>query len=150
TDDATDDEVAWRMLFDLLYPLADEIGWLRLFGFLTFRSGGAVLTALIVSFVLGRPVIDWLKSRQGEGQPIRDDGPQDHLLRKKGTPTMGGMLILLAICISVLLWADLSNAYLWPVLMVTAAFGLIGFTDDYLKLTKRNSKGLPGRTKLIG
>jgi phospho-N-acetylmuramoyl-pentapeptide-transferase len=138
------------MLLDLLYPLANEIGWLRLFGFLTFRSGGAVMTALIVSFLLGRPVINWLKSRQGEGQPIRDDGPQAHLLSKKGTPTMGGVLILLAICISVLLWADLSNDYLWAVLMVTAGFGLIGFTDDYLKLTKRNSKGLPGRTKLIG
>jgi phospho-N-acetylmuramoyl-pentapeptide-transferase len=138
------------MLLDLLYPLANDVGWLRLFGFLTFRSGGAVMTALIVSFLLGRPVINWLKSRQGEGQPIRDDGPQAHLLSKKGTPTMGGVLILLAICISVLLWADLKNHYLWAVLMVTAGFGLIGFTDDYLKLTKRNSKGLPGRTKLIG
>ena len=138
------------MLFELLYPLSNDVGWLRLFGFLTFRSGGAVVTALIVSFVLGRPVINWLKSRQGAGQPIRDDGPQGHLLTKKGTPTMGGVLILLAILISVLLWADLKNDYLWPVLMVTAGFGLIGFTDDYLKLTKRNSKGLPGRTKLIG
>jgi phospho-N-acetylmuramoyl-pentapeptide-transferase len=138
------------MLLDLLYPLSNDIGWLRLFGFLTFRSGGAVVTALIVSFVLGRPIINWLKSRQGAGQPIRDDGPAGHLLTKKGTPTMGGVLILLAILISVLLWADLRNIYLWPVLMVTAGFGLIGFTDDYLKLTKRNSKGLPGRTKLIG
>ncbi|HVO14625.1 MAG TPA: phospho-N-acetylmuramoyl-pentapeptide-transferase [Alphaproteobacteria bacterium] len=138
------------MLYELLYPLSNDVGWLRLFGFLTFRSGGAVVTALLVSFIFGRPVIEWLKSRQGEGQPIRDDGPRDHLLRKKGTPTMGGVLILLAICISVLLWADLKNSYLWPVLMVTAGFGLIGFTDDYLKLTKRNTKGLPGRTKLIG
>jgi phospho-N-acetylmuramoyl-pentapeptide-transferase len=138
------------MLYELLYPLSPDVGWLRLFGFLTFRSGGAVVTALLVSFLFGRPVIDWLKSRQGEGQPIRDDGPRDHLLRKKGTPTMGGVLILLAVCISVLLWADLKNAYLWPVLMVTAGFGLIGFTDDYLKLTKRNTRGLPGRTKLVG
>ena len=98
------------MLFELLYPLSNDVGWLRLFGFLTFRSGGAVVTALIVSFVLGRPVINWLKSRQGAGQPIRDDGPQGHLLTKKGTPTMGGVLILLAILISVLLWADLKKS----------------------------------------
>jgi phospho-N-acetylmuramoyl-pentapeptide-transferase len=86
-----------------------------------------------------------LKSKQGDGQPIRLDGPENHLLTKKGTPTMGGVLILLALVISTLLWADLNNRYVWVVLWVTIGYGVVGFGDDYLKLTKRNSKGLPGK-----
>ncbi|HVG81810.1 MAG TPA: phospho-N-acetylmuramoyl-pentapeptide-transferase [Methylomirabilota bacterium] len=136
------------MLFNLLAPLADEIQIFNLFRYLTFRSGGAVLTALVISFILGPTVIRWLKSKQGEGQPIRLDGPESHLLTKKGTPTMGGVLILLALAISTLLWADLANRYVWIVLWVTIGYGAIGFGDDFLKLTKRNSKGLPGRMKL--
>jgi phospho-N-acetylmuramoyl-pentapeptide-transferase len=136
------------MLFNLLAPLADEIQLFNLFRYLTFRSGGAVLTALVISFILGPTVIRWLKSKQGEGQPIRLDGPESHLLTKKGTPTMGGVLILLALAISTLLWADLTNRYVWIVLWVTIGYGAIGFGDDFLKLTKRNSKGLPGRMKL--
>jgi phospho-N-acetylmuramoyl-pentapeptide-transferase len=137
------------MLFNLLFPLADQFGPLNLFRYLTFRSGGAVLTALFISFMLGGRLIAWLKRRQREGQPIRTDGPESHILTKKGTPTMGGVLILLALSISTLLWADLTNGYVWAVLLVTIGFGAVGFADDYLKLTKRNPKGLSGRTKLI-
>jgi len=136
------------MLFNLLAPLASEVQIFNLFRYLTFRSGGAVLTALLISFLLGPSVIRWLKSKQGEGQPIRMDGPENHLLTKKGTPTMGGVLILLALVISTLLWADLNNRYVWVVLWVTIGYGVVGFGDDYLKLTKRNSKGLPGKLKL--
>jgi phospho-N-acetylmuramoyl-pentapeptide-transferase len=138
------------MLYNLLFPLADEIGAFNLFRYITLRTGGAVVTALFVSFVLGPAVIRWLKSKQAEGQPIREDGPQSHLLTKKGTPTMGGVLILLALGIATLLWADLTNGYVWAVLTVTLGFGAIGFVDDYIKLTKRSSKGLSGRLKLVG
>jgi phospho-N-acetylmuramoyl-pentapeptide-transferase len=138
------------MLYNLLFPLADDIGLFNLFQYLTLRTGGAVMTALLVSFVLGPAVIRWLKSKQAEGQPIREDGPKSHLLTKKGTPTMGGVLILLAIGIATLLWADLSNGYVWAVLTVTIGFGAIGFIDDYIKLTKRSSNGLSGRLKLMG
>ncbi len=138
------------MLYLLLVPLADEVNVFNLFRYLTFRTGGAMMTALLLSFVLGPAVIRWLKSKQGAGQPIREDGPESHLLTKKGTPTMGGVLILLAVSIATLLWADLRNGYVWVILIVTLGFGLIGFGDDFLKLTKRNSKGLPGRVKLLG
>ena len=136
------------MLYHLLYPLAADFGPFNLFRYITFRTGGAVLTALIISFVIGPPLIRWLKKKQGEGQPIRSDGPETHL-KKKGTPTMGGLMILIAVIVSTLLWVDLSNAYTWIVLMVTVGFGLVGFGDDYLKLTKRNPKGLSGKLKLV-
>ncbi len=123
------------MLFNLLTPLSDEFLVFNLFRYLTFRSGGAVLTALLISFVLGPRIIAWLRRIQKEGQPIREDGPESHLVTKAGTPTMGGVLILLAISISTLLWADLTNGYVWAILIITVGFGLIGFTDDYLKLT---------------
>jgi phospho-N-acetylmuramoyl-pentapeptide-transferase len=137
------------MLYLLLYPLTDEFHALNLFRYITFRSGGAVVTALVISFVCGPPMIAWLKSKQGDGQPIRDDGPQSHLLRKKGTPTMGGFLILLALTISTLVWADLTNPYVWIALAVTVGFGLIGFLDDYRKLTRRSHRGVPGKVKLL-
>ncbi len=137
------------MLYHLLFPLADQFGPFNLFRYLTFRSGGAMVTGLFISFAMGPGVIGWLRARQAEGQPIRLDGPEGHLLRKKGTPTMGGFLILLALTISTLLWADLSNGYVWVTLFVTAAFGFIGFFDDYKKLTKRSSSGLSGRRKLL-
>ena len=129
------------MLFNLLPAFADDFQFFNLFRYLTFRAGGAVITALILSFVLGPSLIRWLKKKQGEGQPIREDGPESHLLTKRGTPTMGGVLILFSLTVSTLLWADLSNPYVWTVLLVTGGFGLIGFADDYLKLTKRNTKG---------
>ena len=133
------------MLYLLLFPLADQFTPLNLFRYLTFRAGGALVTALFLAFLFGPGVIRWLKSKQGKGQPIREDGPESHLLTKKGTPTMGGVLILLAMTLSTLLWADLTNAYVWAVMLVTLGFGLVGFADDYLKLTRRSSGGLPGR-----
>ncbi len=136
------------MLFNLLSPLGDEFQLFNLFRYLTFRTGGAIMTALVISFIFGPRIIAWLKSKQGEGQPIREDGPASHLLTKRGTPTMGGALILLAITVSTLLWADLTNGYVWCVLMVTAGFGLIGFADDYRKLTRRSHKGVSGRARL--
>ena len=137
------------MLFNLLTPLADDYIIFNLFRYLTFRSGGAVLTALVISFVVGPRIIQWLKAKQGAGQPIRDDGPESHVRTKAGTPTMGGFLILLALCVSTLLWADLTNGFVWAILYITIGFGTIGFADDMLKLTRRSSHGLPSRFKLL-
>lgn len=136
------------MLFNLLFPLADDYQVLNLFRYLTFRTGGAVMTALLISFVLGPTIINWLKAKQCGASNIREDVPEQHLA-KAGTPTMGGFLILVAVCLSTLLWADLRNGYVWIVLLVTMGFGAIGFCDDYLKLSKKNSKGLPGKMKLL-
>jgi phospho-N-acetylmuramoyl-pentapeptide-transferase len=138
------------MLFNLLYPLADQFIFFNLFRYITFRTGGAILTALVISFVVGPALIRWLRLRQGRGQPIREDGPASHLVRKQGTPTMGGTLILLALTFATLLWADLTNGYVWVVLLITLGFGGIGLIDDYLKLTKRSSSGLKARTKFLG
>ena len=137
------------MLYALLAPLADRFEPFNLFRYITFRSGGAVMTALLISFACGPGVIAWLKSKQGEGQPIRSDGPESHLVTKKGTPTMGGFLILTALTVSTLLWADLANGYIWVTLFVTGAFGGIGFFDDYRKLTRRSSRGLSSRQKFL-
>ena len=137
------------MLYNLLYPLAGDNQLFNLFKYLTFRGAGAVITALIISFVCGPAIIRWLKKKQAEGQPIRLDGPESHLLTKKGTPTMGGTMILLAVVVSTLLWADLTNMYVWIVLFVTLGCGAVGFADDYLKLSKRNSKGLSSRRKMV-
>src|SRR5215469_857124 len=136
------------MLYPLLYPLADQFQVFNLFRYITFRSGGAVVTALLISFIIGPHLILWLRRKQPNGQPIRPDGPNGHLLRKKGTPTMGGFLILIALTISTFLWADLTNPYVWVVLLTTVGFGLIGFLDDYAKLTRNSHRGLSGRTKL--
>ena len=136
------------MLYALLFPLADHFQVFNLFRYITFRSGGAVVTALLISFAFGRPLITWLRSKQTNGQPIRIDGPAGHLVRKKGTPTMGGFLILLALTVATLLWADLANPYVWIVLLVTVGFGLIGFFDDYQKLTSNSHRGLAGTTKI--
>src|SRR3984957_4580222 len=137
------------MLYLLLAPLAEQFHALNLFRYITFRAGGAFFTSLLISLVFGTGVIAWLRSMQGEGQPIRTDGPQGHLVRKKGTPTMGGFLILLALTISTLLWADLTNAYVWIALAVTVGFGLIGFFDAYRKLTRRSHRCVSGRVKLV-
>ncbi|TVQ29379.1 MAG: phospho-N-acetylmuramoyl-pentapeptide-transferase [Geminicoccaceae bacterium] len=137
------------MLYHLLVPLAADFGPFNVFRYLTFRTGGAIMTALLVSFVFGPAIIRWLRSKQGKGQPIREDGPESHLITKQGTPTMGGVLILLSLGIATLLWADLTNGYVWVVLLVTLGYGGIGFYDDYLKVTKRSSKGLAGRLKLL-
>lgn len=105
------------------------------------------MTALLISFLIGPPMIRWLKSRQKEGQPIRDDGPETHF-KKAGTPTMGGLMILISVTVSTLLWSDLTNPFVWYSLLVMCGYGAIGFGDDYLKLTKRNTKGLPGKLKI--
>lgn len=137
------------MLYNLLFPLAHWFEPFNLFHYLTFRSGGAVFTAIFLTFVTGPRIIRWLKAKQREGQPIREDGPESHLLTKKGTPTMGGVMILFSVVVSTLLWADITNPYIWIVLFVTVGFGFVGFGDDFLKLTRRNTKGLPGRLKLL-
>lgn len=137
------------MLYLVFRPFADQFILFNLFRYITFRAGAACMTALIVSFVLGPKVIRWLRAVQKQGQPIRLDGPERHLLEKKGTPTMGGLLILFSLTIATLLWADLRNGYIWAVLSVTLGYGALGFWDDYLKVTKRNTRGVPGRTKLI-
>jgi phospho-N-acetylmuramoyl-pentapeptide-transferase len=137
------------MLLAALLPLADSFPIFNVIQYLTFRAGGAVLTALLMSFFLGPVIIRWLKSKQVNGQPIREDGPERHLLTKQGTPTMGGVLLLLSLGTGTLLWADLTNGYVWATLFVTFGFGLIGFADDYLKVIRANQRGLPGLIKLV-
>ncbi len=133
------------MIYHLLSGFTD--GPLNVVRYATFRAGAALLTALIICWIFGRPLIDWLRVKQGRGQPIRQDGPQTHLT-KAGTPTMGGVMILGALTISTLLWANLTQAYVWLVLFVTLGFGAIGFWDDFLKVSKRNPKGASGRLRL--
>jgi phospho-N-acetylmuramoyl-pentapeptide-transferase len=137
------------MLYFLLTPLAEEFIIFNLFNYLTFRTGGAILTALVICFIIAPRMIRFLKSRQKEGQPIRADGPATHF-SKAGTPTMGGLMILISVALSTLLWAKLSNPFIWVALAVMVGYGLIGFGDDFLKLTKRNTKGLSGRLKILG
>lgn len=136
------------MLYHLLYSLADDFAIFNLFRYITFRTGGTIITALIICFVIGPAMIKWLKKKQKEGQPIREDGPEGHF-KKAGTPTMGGLMILISAGISVLLWADLSNPYVWIVGGVVLLFGLIGAADDYAKLTKRSHKGISGKVRLL-
>lgn len=137
------------MLYHLLFPLVDQFPIFNVFRYLTFRTGGAVMTALIISFVIGPKLIRTLQIRQKGGQPIRDDGPASHLLTKQGTPTMGGLMILIAVLLSTMLWADLANGFVWVAVGVTVSYGVIGFLDDYLKVSRRNHKGLPGKAKLV-
>jgi len=132
----------------LLTQFSDGGDFFNLFRYITFRAGMAFATALLFGFVFGRPLIDMLRRKQGKGQPIRDDGPESHLA-KVGTPTMGGLLILSALMFSTLLWARLDNAYVWITLLVTLAFGLIGFADDYAKVSKQNTKGVSGRVRML-
>ncbi|MEM6441056.1 MAG: phospho-N-acetylmuramoyl-pentapeptide-transferase [Pseudomonadota bacterium] len=136
------------MLYHLLTPLSDGGDVFNLFRYITFRAGGAFLTALVFGFVFGRPIIDALRRMQKKGQPIRDDGPERHLLEKAGTPTMGGVLILFALLVSTLLWSRWDNGYVWIVTLVTAGFGAIGFADDFLKVARFDVKGVPGRVRL--
>jgi phospho-N-acetylmuramoyl-pentapeptide-transferase len=131
-----------------LVPLADKSAIFNVFRYITFRAGGAIMTALLIAFVIGPSMIAWLRLKQGKGQPIREDGPQRHVLEKQGTPTMGGFMILISSVIATLLWADLTDAYVWIVLFVTLSFGALGFSDDYEKVAKRSSAGISGRMKL--
>ncbi len=130
-----------------LTGLSDGGDFFNLFRYITFRAGAAFFTALLFGFVFGRPLINFLRKRQKYGQPIRGDGPESHITTKAGTPTMGGLLILSALLVSTLLWARLDNAYVWIVIFVTAGFGLIGFADDYAKVTKNTHRGVPGKLR---
>jgi len=132
-----------------LGQLGESLAAFNVFRYITFRTAGAVVTALFFVFLFGPGMIAGLRLRQGGGQPIREDGPQSHLLTKKGTPTMGGLMILSGALTSILLWCNLSNGYVWCVLFVTAAFGGIGFYDDYLKVKRMSHNGFSGRQRLV-
>lgn len=136
----------------MLYLIAEWLGFpgiLNLFRYLSFRTGGAVATALLIGLIIGPKFIGWLRVRQGKGQPIRDDGPQSHLA-KRGTPTMGGLMILTSLMLSILLWMDLKNPYVWACMFVTFGFGMIGFLDDYDKVRKASTAGVSGKVRLLG
>ena len=137
------------MLPDLFIHLSSEYQFFNLFRYITFRSGGAIITSLLFSLIFGNTFIKFLKSYQKHGQPIRKDGPSNHMLLKTGTPTMGGALILMSFVISTLLWVPLSNPYLWPVLLIAISFGIIGGIDDWLKIKNNSSDGMKGRQKIL-
>ena len=135
----------------MLLWIAEQLGFpgiFNLFRYLSFRAGAATATALLIGLIIGPKFIGWLRVRQGKGQPIRDDGPQSHLA-KRGTPTMGGLMIITSLAISMLLWMDLSNRILWGCLLITVGFGVIGFIDDYDKVRKKHHAGISGRTRLL-
>jgi phospho-N-acetylmuramoyl-pentapeptide-transferase len=134
------------MLYELV-NFSDQIGPLNVFKYITFRTGGAIFTALLFVMLLGPGIIDLLRVKQGKGQPIRSDGPQTHL-SKVGTPTMGGLMILAGVLVATLLWSNLSNMYVWTVLLVTLGYGAIGFYDDYLKITKRTTSGFSSKVRV--
>jgi len=132
----------------MLVNFSDQIGPLNVFRYITFRTGGAIMTALLFVFLFGPAIIDLLRVKQGKGQPIREDGPKTHLT-KVGTPTMGGLMILSGVTVSTLLWANWANWYVWIVLFVTLSYGAIGFYDDYLKITAAQSAGVSGKVRLL-
>ena len=133
----------------LLSDLSGTLSALNVFRYITFRTGGALFTAGLFVFWFGPLIISSLRLRQGKGQPIREDGPQSHLLTKRGTPTMGGLMILAGCVVAILLWANPRNHYVWVTLAVTLGFGAIGFYDDYLKVTKQSHKGFSGKFRLL-
>ena len=137
------------MFYEWLAGYSDQFQIFNLFNYLTFRTGGALMTSMLIAFLLGPRVINLLRSKQGKGQPIREDGPEGHIIKKAGTPTMGGLLILLSVSLSTLLWGDLKSPFLWTVFLVTLGYGLIGFYDDYLKVSRQNPKGFSGKIKLV-
>ena len=137
------------MFYEWLAPLSDQFQLFNLFNYITFRTGGALMTSLLIAFILGPRMINMLRMRQGKGQPIREDGPEGHIIQKAGTPTMGGLLILLSVVISTLLWGNLHSPFLWVIFLVTVSYGLIGFYDDYLKVSRQNPKGFSGKIKLV-
>lgn len=135
-------------MFYWLTELSDGGDVFNLFRYITFRAGGAFMTALIFGFLFGQPLINVLRRKQGKGQPIREDGPEGHFA-KAGTPTMGGLLIVGALVTSTLLWARLDNGFVWMVLFVTLSYGMIGFADDYAKVSKQNTKGVSSKLRLL-
>ena len=122
---------------------------LNLMKYLTFRTGMSLFTAQLVVVAMGSRFIRWMQAKQGKGQPIRKEGIERHILEKSGTPTMGGVMILAGLLVSTLLWADLSNVYVWAVLLVTAGYGFLGFTDDYAKVTKQTTAGVSSQLRLV-
>ena len=137
------------MLYEWLTQYSDEFQLFNLLNYISFRVGAALMTSMIIAFVLGPKLITLLRAKQGKGQPIREDGPEGHIIKKAGTPTMGGILILLSVIVSALLWGDLRSPFLWTVILVTVGYGLIGFYDDYLKVSRQNPKGFSGKIKLV-
>ena len=136
------------MLYNLLYPLHEMYSWLNVFRYQTFRAMLAFLLAFVVVLVAEPLFIAWLKRKGSAGQPIRDDGPKDHF-SKKGTPTMGGLVILGGVLVATLLLADLTNLFVWLTIAMVLAYGALGFLDDWRKVTKQNTKGVPGKVKLL-
>ncbi len=136
------------MLYNFLISLVDQFSALNVFRYLTFRTGLSVMSSMIIVFLIGGPFIRFIESHKITG-PIREDGPIDHIVKKIGTPTMGGVLILIGILFGTLLWSDLSNSYIWVLLFVVTSFGLLGAIDDYLKIKQNNSRGIPSWLKFI-
>jgi phospho-N-acetylmuramoyl-pentapeptide-transferase len=138
------------MLYWLYQQLAADgyVPFLNLLKYQTFRTGMAIFTAQLVVVAMGSRFIRWMQARQGKGQPIRADGIERHVVEKAGTPTMGGVMILAGLLVGTLLWSDLSNVYVWAVVLVTAGYGILGFTDDYAKVTKQSTAGVSGRVRL--
>jgi phospho-N-acetylmuramoyl-pentapeptide-transferase len=132
-----------------LTELAGELSAFNIFRYITFRTGGALITALLFVFLFGPRIIRSLRVRQGKGQPIRTDGPERHLIQKQGTPTMGGLMILSGVTVATLLWGNLRNPYIWVVLLVTLVYGAVGLYDDYLKVTRQSAAGFRGRIKIV-
>ena len=137
------------MLFSLLTSLVEHYSFLNVFKYLTFRTGLAVVTSLIIVFLVGGPLIKLFSKNQITG-PIRQDGPLDHIIKKTGTPTMGGIIIIIGMISSTLLWADLSNIFIWTLVFVSVSLGLLGFIDDLLKIKLKNSRGLNSKLKFLG
>ncbi len=137
------------MLIFLAEKYTNYFSFLNLFSYITFRTGGAILTALFFSLIFGNQIIDFLSRLQPSGQPIRSDGPERHIIEKAGTPTMGGVLILISILIAVLIWCDLNNSFIWIILLSIFSFGLIGLFDDYKKIKSSNTKGLSSWTRIL-
>jgi phospho-N-acetylmuramoyl-pentapeptide-transferase len=136
-------------LYEQLSAGGHHVSVFNLLRYLTFRTGMALFTAQLVVVLMGSRFIRWMQAKQGKGQPIRAEGIQRHVIEKAGTPTMGGVMILAGLIIGTLLWADLSNVYVWAVLLVTAGYGLLGFLDDYAKVTKQTTAGVSGRVRLV-
>ena len=137
------------MLFNLLTSLVDQYSALNVFKYLTFRTGLSVVTSLVIVFIIGGPLIKLFSERMITG-PIRQDGPIDHIIKKSGTPTMGGVIIIIGILFSTLLWADLTNIYVWTLVFVCLALGMLGLIDDILKIKFKNSRGLKSSYKFFG
>jgi len=136
------------MLYSLFSSLVDVFSFFNVFKFLTVRTGLAMFTSMLVVFIVGNPFINYFSSKQIH-DPIREDGPEEHIIKKIGTPTMGGLLILLGLFSGVLLWGDLSNLYIWFLIFITASFGLLGAYDDFKKISGKNSSGISSKTKLL-